>query len=115
MTLAIKQQQRQRRHSRVRGKVSGTAACPRLSLYRSNTRVTAQLIDDEAGKTIAAVSSAMETAKTPRARAESAATTLAKKAGEIGIKAVVFDRGGFRYAGTIKAFAEAARAGGLQF
>ena len=88
---------------------------PRLSIYKSNTRVVAQLIDDEAGKTLAAVVSSTESGKTPRERAEQAAATIAKKAGEKGIKAVVFDRGGFEYAGTIKAFADAARAAGLQF
>jgi len=88
---------------------------PRLSIYKSNTRVVAQLIDDEAQTTLAAVSSGDEKAKTPRERAELAAATLAKKAGEKGIRAVVFDRGGFQYTGTIKAFADAARAAGLEF
>lgn len=115
MTLALKQQKRVSRHKRVRAKVSGTAARPRLSIYRSNTRVSAQLIDDEARTTLASVSSASEKAKTPRERAEMAAATLAKKAGEKGITSVVFDRGGFQYAGTIKAFADAARAAGLKF
>lgn len=115
MKSALKQQQRQRRHARVRAKVAGTAQRPRLSIYRSNTRLTAQLIDDEARTTVLAVSSAEEKGKTPRERAEMAATTLAKKAGEKGVRAVVFDRGGFKYAGTIRAFADAARAAGLQF
>ncbi len=115
MTLAHKQQQRQRRHKRVRAKVAGTASRPRLSIYKSNTRVFAQLIDDEKHMTITSVSSIEETAKTPRERAELAAATLAKKASEKGIKAVVFDRGGFEYAGTIRAFADAARKAGLQF
>ena len=88
---------------------------PRLSIYKSNTRVIAQLIDDDARETLVAVSSADEKAKTPRGRAERAAATLAKKAGEKGIKTVVFDRGGFQYVGTIKAFADAARTAGLKF
>lgn len=75
----------------------------------------AQIIDDSVGKTIVAVSSADEKGKTPRERAESAASTIAKRAGEKGIKQVVFDRGGFQYLGTIKAFADAARAAGLEF
>ena len=103
------------RHRRVRAKVAGTAVRPRLSIHRSGTRTTAQLIDDEAGKTLAAVSSAAEKGTTPRERAEKAAATLAKAAGGKGIKKVVFDRGGFQYIGTVKAFADAARAAGLEF
>ena len=75
----------------------------------------AQIIDDSTAKTLAAVSSASEKGKTPRERAEAAADTLAKLAGAKGVKAVVFDRGGFQYVGTIKAFADAARAAGLEF
>lgn len=115
MATLSKSQQRERRHNRVRAVVTGTAARPRLSVYRSNTRVIAQLIDDERGVTIAAVSSSEEKAKTPRERAQAAAATLAKRSGEKGVKKVVFDRGGFRYIGTIKAFADAARAAGLEF
>lgn len=110
-----KRTQRERRHARVRAKVIGTDTRPRLSIYKSNTRLTAQIIDDSKGHTIAAVSSADEKGKTPRERAEQAAATLAKRAGEKGITAVVFDRGGFQYVGTVKAFADAARAAGLQF
>jgi len=110
-----KTQQRIRRHKRVRAKVIGTEIRPRLSIYKSNTRLTAQIIDDTKGVTIAAVSSLEEKGKTPRERAEAAAATLAKSAGAKGVKAVVFDRGGFRYVGTVKAFADAARAAGLEF
>ncbi len=110
-----KREQRERRHNRVRARVSGTEARPRLSVYKSNTRLTAQIIDDTKGITLAAVSSADEKGKTPRERAELAAGTLAKRAGEKGVKAVVFDRGGFQYVGTIKAFADAARSAGLEF
>ncbi len=106
---------RERRHKRVRAKVVGTEARPRLSIFKSNTRIVAQIINDASGKTLAAVSSAGEKGKTPRERAETAAATLAKRATEKGVKAVVFDRGGFQYTGTIKAFADAARAAGLQF
>lgn len=108
-------EQRARRHRRVRAKVSGTAARPRLSVFKSNTALYAQLIDDERGATLFGVSSASEKAKTPRERAEALAKTLAKEAISKGISAVVFDRGGFQYKGTIKAFAEAARAAGLTF
>jgi large subunit ribosomal protein L18 len=111
----MKQQKRERRHRRVRAKVIGTAERPRLSIYKSNTRIVAQIIDDSKGLTIAAVSSASEKGKTPRERAEAAAATIAKLAGEKGVKAVVFDRGGFQYIGTVKVFADAARAAGLEF
>jgi large subunit ribosomal protein L18 len=110
-----KSQQRNRRHARVRARVMGTASRPRLSIYRSNTRIIAQLIDDETMKTIIAVSSDKQMGKTPLERAESAAVTLVKAAQEKGIKAIVFDRGGFLYLGTVKAFAESARAAGLEF
>lgn len=93
----------------------GSEARPRLSVYKSNTRLVAQIIDDSKGLTLAAVSSLEEKGKTPRERAELAAATLAKRAGEKGVKQVVFDRGGFQYLGTIKAFADAARAAGLEF
>ena len=115
MSLSLKQQKRDRRHRRVRAKVIGTEVRPRLCIYKSNTRLTAQIINDSAGRTLAAVSSADEKGKTPRERAEQAAATLAKRAKEAGIKAVVFDRGGFQYVGTVKAFADAARAAGLEF
>ena len=115
MSTSIKRAKRERRHKRVRAKVFGTESRPRLSVYRSNTRLVAQIIDDGKGVTLAAVSSADEKGKTPRERAESAAATLAKLAGTKGIKAVVFDRGGFQYIGTLKAFADAARAAGLEF
>ncbi len=110
-----KKEQRDRRHNRVRARVEGTAARPRLSIFRSNTRVVAQLIDDEKMVTITAISSDTEKGKTPKERAEAAAATLSKVAMEKGIKAVVFDRGGFQYLGTVKAFADAARAAGLEF
>jgi len=99
----------------VRAKVVGTKARPRLSIYKSNTRVIAQLIDDAEGKTLLAVSSQGEKGKTPLERAEKAAATLALLASAKGLKAVVFDRGGFQYVGTVKAFAESARAAGLEF
>lgn len=115
MTTSTKQLKRQSRHKRVRAKVIGTAERPRLSVFKSNTRIVAQLIDDATGSTLTSVSSAGEKGKTPRERAEAAAATLAKQAGEKGVKRVVFDRGGFLFTGTIKAFADAARAAGLEF
>lgn len=110
-----KTQQRDRRHKRVRAKVAGTMERPRLSVYKSNTRLVAQIINDDTGVTIAAISSNTEKGKTPRVRAETAAVALAKLAQAKGVKAVVFDRGGFQYQGTIKAFAEAVRTAGLDF
>ena len=115
MATITRDEKRAKRHARVRAKVSGTQERPRLSIFKSNRRIVAQLIDDETGTTIAAVSSDAEKGKTPRDRAEAAAATLAKKAGEQKVKAIVFDRGGYQYTGTIKAFADAARAAGLQF
>ena len=110
-----KTEQRARRHRRVRAKVFGTKERPRLSVFRSNTKLVAQIIDDNAGVTLASASSIDEKAKTPRERAEKAASTLAKRAKEKGVTSVVFDRGGFQYLGTVKAFADAARAAGLLF
>lgn len=115
MKTLTKPQKRERRHRRVRAKVMGTQTRPRLSIYKSNTRLIAQIIDDVKGVTIAAASSDKEKAKTPRERAEAAAQTLAKAALGKGVKKVVFDRGGFEYVGTVKAFADAARSAGLEF
>lgn len=115
MKTLTKSQQRDRRHRRVRAKVTGTADRPRLSIYKSNTAVYAQIIDDVEGKTLAAVSSSDIKGKTPREKAEAAAEALAKAAAAKGVKKVVFDRGGFQYLGTIKAFADAARKAGLDF
>jgi len=99
----------------VRARVVGTAARPRLSIYKSNTRITAQIINDDKGLTLASVDSSKEKGKTPRERAEKAAASLAKSAKGKDVTKVVFDRGGFQYIGTVKAFADAARAAGLQF
>lgn len=115
MATLTAREQRTRRHARVRARVEGTAEKPRLAVYKSNTRLIAQVIDDTKGHTIVAVNSAAEKGTTPRERAEAAAKTLAKLAAGKGISKVVFDRGGFLYAGTIKAFADAAREAGLSF
>ena len=99
----------------MRAKVAGSAERPRLSVYRSNTHLEAQIINDDLHTTLASVSSLNEKGITPRQRAQAAAATLGKHAQEKGIKQVVFDRGGFQYLGTVKAFADAARAAGLEF
>ncbi|KKU82752.1 MAG: 50S ribosomal protein L18 [Parcubacteria group bacterium GW2011_GWA2_47_8] len=94
-----------RRHHRVRSVVSGTAERPRLSVYRSNMAIIAQLVDDVSGTTVAQ----------SRGEADKAGVDIAAQATKKGIKVVVFDRGGFKYHGRVKAFAEAARKAGLQF
>jgi large subunit ribosomal protein L18 len=106
------------RHDRVRRKISGTAECPRLCVFRSNTNVYAQIIDDVAGKTLVSASTLDKDVKTKHANKEAAkevGTLIAKKAAEKNIKTVVFDRGGYIYHGVIKELAEAAREGGLEF
>lgn len=103
------------RHNRIRSKISGTSDMPRLSVYKSNTDVYGQIIDDTKGMTLAAISSAKSKGKGMREKSASAGKEIAKMAIEKGIKKVVFDRGGFIYAGKIKAFADGAREGGLKF
>ncbi len=113
---------RQRRHVRVRAKVSGTAQRPRLCVFRSSAHIYAQVIDDQQGHTLVAASD-IEEAVRDRAGAEATKSDRAKIVGEIvaerakeaGIGAVVFDRGGFLFHGRVKAVAEGARSGGLQF
>src|SRR3954451_5853097 len=117
MTIVTKGQRRLRRRRRVRARVSGTAERPRLSVFRSNRGVFAQLIDDRSGHTLAAVNWIE-----PELRKLSA-TEQAKKAGELlaerakgaGVETCVFDRGGYQYHGRVKALAEGAREGGLAF
>ncbi|GAB3357116.1 50S ribosomal protein L18 [Arachidicoccus ginsenosidivorans] len=112
-------QKKQKIRYRIRKKVNGTAAKPRLSVFRSNTSLYLQLINDEDGVTITAASTrdkditAQSGTKTEKSKLAGAA--LARKAQELGIKEVVFDRGGNLYHGRIKAAAEGAREGGLQF
>ncbi len=107
--------QRARRHNRIRSRVSGTAERPRLCVFRSNTALYAQLIDDVAGKTLFALDTRKEKGGNARARAHALGVALAKGAQEKHISKVVFDRGGFLYAGSIKTFADSAREGGLVF
>ena len=106
---------RKRRHARIRSRVVGTAEKPRLAFFKSNKEVYAQLIDDGASKTIVGLSSLKSKEKTSTAKAKELGEAIAKSAKEKKISQVVFDRGGFRYIGVVKEFADAARTGGLQF
>lgn len=105
-----KQAQRKRRHGRVRAKISGTSKIPRLCVFRSNKYIYAQLVDDETGKIIAQ-SHGSKTLKDSSNVGES----IAKHASENKITRVLFDRGGYKYHGRVKALAESARKGGLKF
>ncbi|MEF2835859.1 MAG: 50S ribosomal protein L18 [Clostridia bacterium] len=110
--------ERARRHARVRRKISGTAERPRLCVYRSNTNLYVQVIDDVAGKTLVSASTLDKEVKTKYANKEAAkevGALIAKRALEKNIKDVVFDRGGYIYHGVVKELAEAARNGGLNF
>jgi large subunit ribosomal protein L18 len=113
-TLATNSELRKRRHARVRATIKGTAGRPRLAVYRSNRFVSAQLIDDTVGKTVAA-SHGREFKGPQSVQATSVGTAIAKAAKAAGIVTIVFDRGGYRYGGQVKALADAARAGGLTF
>ena len=118
-----RQAQRVRRHLRIRKKISGTADRPRLVVFRSLKNIEGQLVDDEAGKTLVGMSTlgkdlrefSAEGQNKRQEQAHAAGKALAEKATEQGIKSVVFDRGGYRYHGRVKAFAEGAREGGLEF
>ena len=101
--------------TRIRGKISGTAQCPRMTVFRSNKQIYVQLIDDEAGKTLASASSAgMEKAPKKEVAAK-VGQLIAQKAQEAGISTVVFDRNGYLYHGRIKGLTDAARDGALKF
>lgn len=137
MKKETKQQKRDRRHRRVRAKVFGTARCPRLCVFRSSKHIYAQVIDDEKGKTIAAAND--QEIKKPKGKSDAKRRPEAEPKGpvedrkakiaiayEVGkllaenalkkkVKKVVFDRGGYKYHGRVKALAEGAREGGLQF
>lgn len=108
---------RLRRHARVRNKVSGTHDVPRLNVFRSNSQIFAQIIDDEKGTTLVSSSSVSLKIKNGGniEGAKQVGADLAKKAVKAGIKAVVFDRGGYQYHGRVEALAEAARENGLEF
>ena len=110
--------ERTRRHIRVRRKISGTAERPRLCVYRSNTNLYVQIIDDVAANTLVSASTLDKEIKTKHANKEAAkelGTLIAKKALDKKIDTVVFDRGGYIYHGVVKELAEAAREGGLKF
>ncbi len=114
--LKQKRAQAIRRATRIRAKVQGTAERPRLSVFRSSKHVTAQIIDDTKGQTLAASSDLkMDAKKTGMELAVMVGKDVAEKAMAAGIKAVVFDKGSFRYHGRVKALADAAREAGLQF
>ncbi|MCR4897453.1 MAG: 50S ribosomal protein L18 [Lachnospiraceae bacterium] len=118
---ASRQEVRAKKHGRIRNRFSGTAQRPRLAVFRSNNHMYAQIIDDEAGVTLAAASTMEKEVKSELKKTndvEAAAyvgTVIAKRALEKGIKEVVFDRGGFIYMGKVAALAEAAREAGLEF
>ena len=110
--------QRLHRHKRVRGKVSGTPERPRLNVFRSETNIYAQLIDDTKGITLVSASSLEKGFEGPGSNCEAAkkvGEAIAERAKAKGIETVVFDRGGYLYHGRVKALAEGAREGGLQF
>ena len=113
-----KEARRQKIKSRIRGKISGTAERPRLSVFRSNKEIYVQIINDENGTTLVAASTRDKDFSRNGNKVEqskSVGLTAAKKAAEKGITTVVFDRGGFLYHGRVKAVAEGAREGGLKF
>lgn len=110
---------RVKRHKRIRNKISGTAACPRLSVYKSGSHIYAQIINDEVGNTLVSASTldkslGLENTKNIQA-AKVIGETVAKRALEAGITEVVFDRAGYVYHGKVKAIADAAREAGLKF
>ncbi len=115
-STAVKKQRRQIRHARVRSVVAGTAQRPRLSVFRSSSHVYAQLIDDENGKTLASASSLEIKGKSAKTdKSAEIGKLIAEKGKALKIEAVVFDRGGYKYHGRVKALADAARAAGLKF
>ncbi len=118
ITKTDRKMERTRRHIRVRRKISGTAECPRLCVYRSNTNLYVQIIDDVAGNTLVSASTLDKEIKTKKANIEAAkelGALIAKKALDKNIKTVVYDRGGYIYHGVVKELAEAARTAGLEF
>ena len=117
MTIVTREQRRLRRRRRVRARISGTAQRPRLSVYRSNRGVFAQLIDDTQGHTLAAVNWIEPELRklTATEQAKRAGELLADRAKAAGVETCVFDRGGYQYHGRVKALADGAREGGLAF
>jgi large subunit ribosomal protein L18 len=126
MAFTERDEARQKRHRRLRARIAGTADRPRLAVYRSLTQIYAQVIDDRSGRTLAAASSLLEgssagagttgSGRTKRTdAAASVGAKIAEKAKAAGIEEVIFDRGGYRYHGRVKALADAARSNGLRF
>ena len=117
MSTLTTREARERRHRRIRGKVTGTAERPRLAVFRSNRGIFAQLVDDEAGRTLASASwlSLKSFSGSKTEQATEVGKALAGAAAKAGIESCVFDRGGYLYHGRVKALAEGAREGGLQF
>jgi large subunit ribosomal protein L18 len=117
MTVMTKPAQRLRRRRRVRAKVRGSAERPRISVFRSNRGIFAQLIDDENGRTVASVNWTEEDLRGlgPMEQATRAGAILADRAKAAGVETAVFDRGGYKYHGRVKALADGAREGGLAF
>lgn len=118
MSLYIRKQARAKVRRRIRKKISGTAQCPRLAVHFSNQNVYAQLIDDDSGRTLAAASTLDKEVGAKGANvdaAEKVGKVVAQRAKDAKIEKVVFDRGGFQYHGKVKALADAAREGGLNF
>jgi len=117
MSVTTRPAQRLRRRRRVRAKVRGTAERPRISVFRSNRGIFAQLIDDDAGRTLAAVSWTEPDLKGlgRMEQATRAGALIAERAKAAGIESAVFDRGGYQYHGRVRALAEGAREGGLRF
>jgi large subunit ribosomal protein L18 len=115
MTVRTKPAKRLKRRRRVRAKITGTAERPRISVFRSNRGISAQLVDDVAAHTLAAVSwtEAPLRDKAPMEQATEAGKLLAKRASDAGVSTAVFDRGGYQYHGRVRAFAEGVREGGL--
>jgi large subunit ribosomal protein L18 len=117
MTVLTAPQRRLKRRRRVRAKVQGTAERPRISVFRSNRGIFAQLIDDESGRTLAAVNWTESDLRglAPMEQAKRAGAVLAERAVAAGVQEAVFDRGGYQYHGRVKALAEGAREAGLRF
>jgi large subunit ribosomal protein L18 len=115
MDTKIKQQQRDRRRKRIRAKVFGTADKPRLSVFRSNRYISAQLIDDTKGATLASATTKGMKGGSSREKAVAAGKAIAEAAKKQNIALAVFDRGGYIYTGSLAALAEGAREGGLKF
>ena len=115
MKLYSKKTQREKRQARIRARVSGTSIKPRLSVFKSNTAIYAQLIDDKTSTTLAAADSRKFKGKPLTAQASEVGVLMAEAAKKINIESVVFDRGGFKFHGAVKQLADAAREHGLKF